>query len=44
VQQSLARLGTDVGGGTPDAFGVLLRDEIARWSKVIKSAGIKINT
>jgi len=44
VQQSLAKLGTDVGGGTPDAFGALLNGEIARWSKVIKDAGIKINT
>jgi tripartite-type tricarboxylate transporter receptor subunit TctC len=44
VQESFAKLGTDLGGGTPDEFGVLLRGEIARWSRVIKDAGIKINT
>jgi tripartite-type tricarboxylate transporter receptor subunit TctC len=44
VRDALARLGTDPGGGTPEAFGTLVHAEIARWSKVIKDAGIKINT
>ncbi len=43
VREALAKLGTDPGGGTPDAFGVLVRSETAPWSKVIKDAGIKIN-
>ena len=43
VRDALANLGTDPGGGTPEAFGTLVRAEIARWSKVIKDAGIKIN-
>jgi tripartite-type tricarboxylate transporter receptor subunit TctC len=43
VREALAKLGTDPGGGTPDAFGALVRSETARWSKVIKDAGIKIN-
>jgi len=44
VRDALAKLGTDPGGGTPEAFGTLMRAEIARWSKVIKDAGIKINS
>jgi tripartite-type tricarboxylate transporter receptor subunit TctC len=44
VREALAKLGTDPGGGTPEAFGMLVRAEIARWSKVIKDAGIKINS
>src|SRR5215468_2456272 len=44
VRDALAKMGTDVGGGTPDDFGALVRSEIARWSKVIKDAGIKINS
>src|SRR3954454_12554805 len=36
VRDALAKLGTDPGGGTPEAFGTLVRAEIARWSKVIK--------
>jgi tripartite-type tricarboxylate transporter receptor subunit TctC len=43
VRDALAKVGTDPGGGTPDAFGTLVRSEIAHWSKVIKDAGIKIN-
>jgi tripartite-type tricarboxylate transporter receptor subunit TctC len=44
VREALAKVGTDVGGGTPEAFGALVSGEIARWSKVIKEAGIKINS
>jgi tripartite-type tricarboxylate transporter receptor subunit TctC len=44
LREGLAKLGTDPGGGTPEAFGTLVSGEIARWTKVIKDAGIKINT
>jgi tripartite-type tricarboxylate transporter receptor subunit TctC len=44
VREALARLGADVAGGTPEEFGALVRAETARWAKVIKDAGIKINT
>jgi tripartite-type tricarboxylate transporter receptor subunit TctC len=44
VRDALAKVGTDVGGGTPEAFGALVSGEISRWSKVIKDAGIKINS
>ena len=44
VRDLLAKLGTDVGGGTPEAFGALVRAETTRWTKVIKDAGIKINS
>jgi tripartite-type tricarboxylate transporter receptor subunit TctC len=43
VHDALAKLGTDPGGGTPDAFGTLVGAEIARWAKVIKDANITIN-
>jgi tripartite-type tricarboxylate transporter receptor subunit TctC len=43
VRDALAKLGTDPGGGTPEAFGTLVQAEIGRWSKVIKDAGIKVN-
>ena len=42
VRESLAKLGVDVGGGTPERFGSLVHSEIARWTKVIKDAGITI--
>ena len=44
LREGLAKLGTDPGGGTPETFGTLVNSEITRWTKVIKDAGIKINT
>src|ERR1700730_1175451 len=44
VRESLAKIGVDPGGGSPEAFGTLARTESAHWSKVIKDAGIKINS
>jgi tripartite-type tricarboxylate transporter receptor subunit TctC len=44
VRASLAKIGTDVGGGTPEEFGALVHAETLRWAKVIKDAGIKINS
>jgi tripartite-type tricarboxylate transporter receptor subunit TctC len=44
VREALARIGTDVGGGTPQEFGAHVHAETVRWTKVIKDAGIKINT
>lgn len=35
--------GSDTGGGTPQAFGALIRSDIARWSKVIKQAKLESN-
>ncbi len=42
VRQALSKVGTDPGGGTPEQFGKMVRDEVAHWSKVIKDAGIKV--
>lgn len=42
VRDAFAKLGVDVGGGTPEQFGALLHKEFARWTKVIKEAGIKV--
>lgn len=44
VREALAKIGTDVGGGTPQEFGAHVHAETVRWTKVIKDAGIKINT
>src|SRR5262249_24068510 len=44
VRDALAKIGTDVGGGTPEEFGAHMHAETVRWTKVIKDAGIKINT
>jgi tripartite-type tricarboxylate transporter receptor subunit TctC len=42
VRDSLAKLGVEPGGGTPEAFGATLHSEIARWGKIVKDENIKI--
>jgi tripartite-type tricarboxylate transporter receptor subunit TctC len=37
----LAAQGTEVSGSTPEALQAELADELAKWAKVIKAAGIK---
>jgi tripartite-type tricarboxylate transporter receptor subunit TctC len=41
VRAAFAPQGIDVIGGTPDAFLVYVRSEIAKWAKVIETAGVK---
>lgn len=41
VQESLARQGMDPAGGTPAELDAYLRNEIAKWTRVVKEAGIK---
>jgi tripartite-type tricarboxylate transporter receptor subunit TctC len=41
VREKYAADGIDPGGGTPQEFGMLIRTDIAKWARVIKTAGIK---
>jgi tripartite-type tricarboxylate transporter receptor subunit TctC len=41
VRERFASLGVQPVGSTPDQFATLIREDLARWSKVIKAAGIK---
>ena len=42
IQERMAGLGLDPSGGTPEAFASFVKDDIARWSKVIKEANIRV--
>jgi len=42
VRERLAALGTEPVGNTPEEFDRYLRAEMAKWSKVIKAAGVKL--
>jgi len=41
--KKLSDQGADVEGSTPEAFGKLIRDDIARWGKVVKESGAKVD-
>ncbi len=41
VRQRFAADGADVAGSTPDQFTRFVADEITKWTKVVKDAGVK---
>ena len=41
MKEFLAKQGTEVRTGTPEALGTFIASEKARWAKVVKEAGIK---
>jgi tripartite-type tricarboxylate transporter receptor subunit TctC len=41
MKEMLAKQGTEVRAGTPEALGTFIADEKARWAKVVREAGIK---
>jgi tripartite-type tricarboxylate transporter receptor subunit TctC len=42
VQEKMVNLSAETIGGTPDATAAYMRDEVDRWAKVIKAAGVKL--
>lgn len=42
IRDRLTQMGIDPVAGTPTHFEQFLRDEVAKWGKVIKQAGVKI--
>ena len=43
VRQRLNELGVEPGSGSPEDFEVFLRDEIAKWAKVVKASGARVD-
>ena len=44
VQEALAKIGAEPAGGTPEAFGRLVGDQVAHWKKVVAEADMKVAT
>ena len=42
VKERFVQQGIDPETSTPEAFGKLVADEYARWTKVIRASGIKL--
>jgi tripartite-type tricarboxylate transporter receptor subunit TctC len=42
VSERIAREGADVIASSPEEFGVLIKTEIAKWAKVVKDNGLKL--
>jgi len=43
MREIWASQGADPGGQRPEEFAVLVKSEIAKWAKVVKDAGVKID-
>jgi tripartite-type tricarboxylate transporter receptor subunit TctC len=43
LREKLQEQGFDIVASTPDTYSKLIRDEIARWSKVVKDSGIVVD-
>jgi tripartite-type tricarboxylate transporter receptor subunit TctC len=41
VQEKLSKLSAEIVGGTPQATAAYMREEVDRWQKVIKAAGVQ---
>ena len=43
ISKRIIELGFDVVGNSPDAFGALVREDIAKWQRVVKMSGAKVD-
>lgn len=43
VRERMTNLGMEVAGSTADELGALVKSDIAKWGKVIKEAGVKVD-
>ena len=43
VRERIAEMGFNIIVNSPQEFAAQIRDEVARWSKVVKAAGIQVN-
>lgn len=43
LQKKLGEQGADVEGSTPEQFAKLIRDDIARWGKIVRDSGAKVD-
>ena len=43
MKQRIALDGGDAAGSTPEAFGVVIKNDIAKWAKVVKLSGAKVD-
>jgi tripartite-type tricarboxylate transporter receptor subunit TctC len=43
LRERLASQGADVVGGTPEEFAKIIRSDFAKWAKVVKESGAKVD-
>jgi tripartite-type tricarboxylate transporter receptor subunit TctC len=43
IRERFSQLGADIVGGTPEQFAAFQRSEVAKWTKIVKASGAKID-
>jgi tripartite-type tricarboxylate transporter receptor subunit TctC len=43
LQKKMREQGVDLASGTPEQFGALIKTDIAKWGKVVKESGAKVD-
>ncbi|HEV2007085.1 MAG TPA: tripartite tricarboxylate transporter substrate binding protein [Burkholderiales bacterium] len=43
VRKRLIGVGTEIGGGTPESFDAFIKSEIAKYTKLVKAAGVQLD-
>ena len=43
IQERLAGLGAAPAGGTPEQFSAYIRDDFAKWTRIVKDANVKVD-
>ena len=43
LDKKLGDQGADVGGSTPEQFGKLIKDDMARWGRIVKESGATVD-
>jgi tripartite-type tricarboxylate transporter receptor subunit TctC len=43
LRERLSVQGADGVGGTPEEFGRVIRSDLAKWAKVVKASGAKVD-
>ena len=43
VRERMVNLGMEVAGSTPEELGALVQSDIAKWGKVIRESGVKVD-
>jgi tripartite-type tricarboxylate transporter receptor subunit TctC len=43
VRKRLVDVGTEIGGGTPEAFDAFVKSEIAKYTKLVKAANVQLD-
>jgi len=42
IRAKFAEIGAQATGGTPEQFGAYIREDLAKWTRIVKEANVKV--